>query len=164
MGMALLTALDAMPFESQIAFFEAFYASQEARLTERLKAADEHMPWIPTISLVHEGVVCDGCQMQPLKGLRFKCQDCPDYDLCGECFARKDSVHGGENSTHQFERIQLMPCMPWMQEVQHWMAKGACKGPCRKGKGKGMRAGNGKCKHARRSDSTDTEDKTKKQR
>ena len=33
---------------------------------------------------VHPGVVCDGCE-QPIRGARFKCMVCPDYDLCQSC-------------------------------------------------------------------------------
>ena len=34
---------------------------------------------------LHFGVVCDGCGATPIKGPRFKCQSCPDYDLCETC-------------------------------------------------------------------------------
>lgn len=34
---------------------------------------------------VHEGVVCDGCNRNPIRGDRFKCSICPDFDLCSEC-------------------------------------------------------------------------------
>jgi hypothetical protein len=50
---------------------------------------------------IHFGVVCDGCQQYPLIGIRYKCSDCPDYDLCEPCF-NKD-VHT-ENS-HAFLKI-----------------------------------------------------------
>ena len=33
----------------------------------------------------HRGVVCDGCQMAPIVGPRYKCLMCPDYDLCKTC-------------------------------------------------------------------------------
>ncbi|CAF4604949.1 unnamed protein product, partial [Rotaria sp. Silwood2] len=33
---------------------------------------------------VHSGVTCDGCQC-PVFGNRYKCTECPDYDLCQTC-------------------------------------------------------------------------------
>ena len=31
---------------------------------------------------VHVNVTCDGCNMAPIVGSRFKCAECPNYDLC----------------------------------------------------------------------------------
>ena len=42
---------------------------------------------------VHEGVECDGCEMNPIRGLRFKCLDCPDFDLCEECYNKEVHKH-----------------------------------------------------------------------
>ena len=42
--------------------------------------------------LVHDSVICDGCQNQ-MKRLRFKCQNCDDYDLCKTCYQRRLELH-----------------------------------------------------------------------
>lgn len=34
---------------------------------------------------VHHGVTCDGCGMENIIGVRFKCTVTPDYDLCAAC-------------------------------------------------------------------------------
>ena len=41
----------------------------------------------------HQFVTCDGCQMHPIVGNRFKCLDCADYDLCQECAMKDEHPH-----------------------------------------------------------------------
>ena len=54
------------------------------------------------IGIYHEHVVCDACQSNPIVGMRWKCADCNDYDLCSMCY------HGGLHSlTHAFNRIDV---------------------------------------------------------
>jgi sequestosome 1 len=43
---------------------------------------------------VHVGITCDGCQ-GPVIGNRYKCTQCPDYDLCQACSDKK--VHPDHN-------------------------------------------------------------------
>ena len=49
-------------------------------------------------NVLHRGVSCDGCQMYPLKGKRFKCTQCNDYDLCQTC------LMNGTHSHHSLKR------------------------------------------------------------
>merc|ERR1711994_1028118 len=45
--------------------------------------------------IVHHGVTCDGCNMHPITGPRYKCLVRDDYDLCGRCEAA--GLHMGNN-------------------------------------------------------------------
>lgn len=41
--------------------------------------------------LEHQNIACDGCGRFPIKGTRFKCVSCEDYDLCECC--KNQSIH-----------------------------------------------------------------------
>lgn len=36
----------------------------------------------------HPGVVCDNCHARETFSVRFKCLDCPDYDLWFVCYLK----------------------------------------------------------------------------
>jgi len=135
--LALLTSLDTMSFDAQIAFFEAFYASQEGRLEELFSKIEPWTSWMPTIPLHHAGVVCDGCECA-INGLRFKCKIRPDFDLCGDCYTSRADLHAGSQAGREFE-MKFWPdsAGPW----GHMAFKG-----CRWGKGMGKWKGFGKGK------------------
>lgn len=42
---------------------------------------------------VHWFVTCDGCQMTPIVGKRYKCDICPNFDFCESCFEKKKENH-----------------------------------------------------------------------
>lgn len=50
--------------------------------------------------LKHSGVTCDECRQQSFSGTRWKCDTCPDYDLCTPCYF-KDK----HKLQHPFARI-----------------------------------------------------------
>jgi next to BRCA1 gene 1 protein len=55
----------------------------------------------PTI--IHAGIICNACQ-QTIVGVRHKCMQCPDYDMCTPCYSAPralDSHRGG----HRFFSI-----------------------------------------------------------
>ena len=58
---------------------------------------------------LHVGVVCDSCNGE-VRGIRFKCMMCRDYDLCESC-ERK-----GKHTEHHMIRI-TDPNQPWPVSV-----------------------------------------------
>lgn len=48
----------------------------------------------------HEGTMCDTCHQQPIYGIRWKCAECTNYDLCSICY-HSDKHH----LRHRFYRI-----------------------------------------------------------
>ncbi|CAF5100661.1 unnamed protein product, partial [Rotaria sp. Silwood1] len=54
---------------------------------------------------VHPGVTCDGCQ-GPVIGNRYKCTECPDYDLCQTCSDKNlHSEHNMIKLTRPFQHF-----------------------------------------------------------
>lgn len=52
-------------------------------------------------SYTHHGVSCNQCGMSPLHGVRFRCIECPDFDLCRNC--QVNHIH---EKVHSFLKIQ----------------------------------------------------------
>ena len=42
---------------------------------------------------IHHNIACDGCNVSPIVGNRFKCVACPDFDLCEACDAKGEYLH-----------------------------------------------------------------------
>ncbi|KAK2189252.1 hypothetical protein NP493_112g03010 [Ridgeia piscesae] len=65
--------------------------------------------------VVHPNVQCDGCE-KPVRGDRFKCTTCPDYDLCHQCHCR--GVHGDHDMLciRTPGRLSNYPCLPQPQQ------------------------------------------------
>ncbi|XP_051879285.1 E3 ubiquitin-protein ligase mib1 isoform X1 [Pristis pectinata] len=50
----------------------------------------------------HDGTMCDTCRQQPIIGIRWKCAECTNYDLCTVCY------HGDKHHLrHRFYRITI---------------------------------------------------------
>ncbi|PKC10936.1 ubiquitin-domain-containing protein [Rhizophagus irregularis] len=57
---------------------------------------------------IHAGITCNYCGKSEWKGTRFKCSECPDYDLCFNCIKTSNLLH---NVQHHFLKI-LNPLDP----------------------------------------------------
>ena len=57
---------------------------------------------------IHRGITCNSCQASPICGVRYKCANCVDYDVCARCEPRDD-----HNKTHVFLKIKI-PMPPLM--------------------------------------------------
>jgi hypothetical protein len=44
-------------------------------------------------NLVHPSVSCDGCGLSPIRGFRYKCTVCPNFDFCEKCEESVDHAH-----------------------------------------------------------------------
>lgn len=51
---------------------------------------------------VHRGVQCNSCNEHPIRGIRYRCLNCADYDLCEQCEALP--IHP---KTHLFYKIRI---------------------------------------------------------
>jgi len=48
----------------------------------------------------HFGIECDGCKLNPIVGIRYRCKECPDFDFCETC---KTNVE--HDPAHTFEQL-----------------------------------------------------------
>ena len=52
-------------------------------------------------NIVHKAVKCNGCKMNPIIGIRYKCTVCDDFDYCEKCEEKY-----GEKHNHPFLKIR----------------------------------------------------------
>jgi len=57
--------------------------------------------------VVHRNVCCDGCEMFPMIGDRYKCTTCYDFDLCSVCEAKPGS-HPISHPLVKFKRPEIV--------------------------------------------------------
>ncbi|GAA5975882.1 hypothetical protein JCM10908_005314 [Rhodotorula pacifica] len=78
----------------------------------RLQSPRDYVPsYAPPTPVRHRHVRCEGCQREPIVGVRYRCMhpDCADYDLCGDCEALPIAVHPRD---HPLLKIRE-PLDPW---------------------------------------------------
>lgn len=82
-------------------------------------------PWVSREKEIHFGFICDGCQMNPIVGKRYKCDTCKDFDFCEKCYEKNKESHG-----HKFNQIEN-PLKKFeikeKKEIHHFVICDGCK-------------------------------------
>lgn len=52
--------------------------------------------------VIHRGITCNGCDEKPIRGVRWHCANCVDFDLCSNCEATNSHY-----KTHIFYKIRV---------------------------------------------------------
>jgi Ca2+-binding EF-hand superfamily protein len=52
--------------------------------------------------VVHRGITCNSCDEKPIRGIRWHCANCADFDLCSNCEATNSHTR-----THIFYKIRV---------------------------------------------------------
>jgi Ca2+-binding EF-hand superfamily protein len=52
--------------------------------------------------VIHRGITCNGCDEKPIRGVRWHCVNCVDFDLCSNCEATNSHIR-----THIFYKIRV---------------------------------------------------------
>lgn len=60
----------------------------------------------------HRGITCEECGENPIRGIRWHCLNCPDFDLCSTCEAHSDHI-----KTHVFAKIRIP--LPVLSQPSH---------------------------------------------
>ncbi|WWC71610.1 uncharacterized protein I206_105568 [Kwoniella pini CBS 10737] len=101
-------------------------ADAQIQTHEEEKKSDTRSAHLGKGGFRHRRIWCDGCE-EGIRGVRYKCEQCPDYDLCGSCLPllHSSDLHP---SAHTFkamlhrdltERIKLNPEGQAEETVRH---------------------------------------------
>ncbi|KAI0778720.1 hypothetical protein BD413DRAFT_116175 [Trametes elegans] len=67
-------------------FFPIVQPGKKDAYTEARNRLQGFPPSSSSAPACHLNITCDGCRKSPIAGIRHKCLDCEDYDLCSNCF------------------------------------------------------------------------------
>ncbi|KAI9317384.1 hypothetical protein BX666DRAFT_1936765 [Dichotomocladium elegans] len=71
---------------------------------------------------VHEGYACDGCGIEPIVGVRYKCTICDiseEIDLCSKCMAQGTFRNDHHTPEHPFEAVHVANALPYYADTDY---------------------------------------------
>lgn len=89
----------------------ASYQIRDSNLSEGPQPANMMKSSKPEAETVHHGFKCDECDQHPIKGIRYKCTECQDYDLCSSCYQevehehRMEEIEGKQSIKHEVSEM-----------------------------------------------------------
>ena len=67
----------------------------------------------------HDGFYCDGCDASPIKGIRFRCLECHDYDLCETCNSKGSALHSNHHPMLVIPKALIETQVKTEDQVRH---------------------------------------------
>ena len=87
-------------------------------------------------SEIHEGVKCDSCGKENITGVRYKCMECPNYDICESCMTKprgttiqstasvEDRGHTNDHMLLKVSKWSQTKKFPLLFNRDQWVNKG----------------------------------------
>ncbi|CAK9050344.1 E3 ubiquitin-protein ligase RING1-like (RING finger protein 1) (RING-type E3 ubiquitin transferase RING1-like) [Durusdinium trenchii] len=85
---------------------------RELMAQEQQQQAAERRRWVDSMrrgEAVHFGLACGSCFVSPMVGECFRCKDCEDFVMCGDCYKHHKECH---TPGHSFTPFGTVPCEP----------------------------------------------------
>ncbi|XP_068772117.1 E3 ubiquitin-protein ligase MIB2 isoform X4 [Struthio camelus] len=75
------------------------------------------------IGVRHPNIICDCCKKHGIRGMRWKCKMCFDYDLCTQCY-----MNNKHDLSHPFERYETAHSQPVLVSPRQNLSRITLKG------------------------------------
>ncbi|CAH2319959.1 E3 ubiquitin- ligase MIB2 isoform X1 [Pelobates cultripes] len=75
------------------------------------------------IGVRHPNIICDCCKKHGIRGMRWKCKVCFDYDLCTQCY-----MNNKHDLSHAFERYETAHSQPVLLNPRQGLPRIVLKG------------------------------------
>jgi len=95
----------------------AFEKGMKGGIHKILKTVEKDLE---PFEVIHHNIICDGCGERNIRGLRFKCNQCDDFDFCEKCYAKRLSHFSGKHTFTKYEKsVHPFFKIPGLNVVAH---------------------------------------------